>query len=95
MQIIAKPFRGGVYEASNDALMAEIRAGSDQILRHGNIRASRDIIFLHRSLTGTYSMLRKLSHRCDYEEIRRRYVQNAILVLNKQRADRGWDAGHR
>ena len=93
VQIIAKPFRAGVYEASTDALMAEIRAASDKILRHGNIRASRDIIFLHRSLTGTYSMLRKLEHQCNYEDIRRRYVQNAIQVFKGAQADRGWDVG--
>ena len=27
-------------------------------------------------------MLCKLQHRCDYEEIRRQYVQNAIEVRN-------------
>ena len=91
VQIIAKPFQAGLYEASQDQLMAEIREASNQILKHTTIQASRDIIFLHRALTGTYSMLRKLEHRCDYEEIRRQYVQNAIEVQNGQRDDRGWN----
>ena len=91
VQIIAKPFRAGIYEASEDQLMAEIREASNQILKHRTIQASRDIIFLHRALTGTYSMLRKLGHRCDYEEIRRQYVQNAIEVQNGERVDRGWN----
>ena len=91
VQIIAKPFQAGIYEVSGDQLMAEIRAASNQILKHKTIQASRDIIFLHRALTGTYSMLRKLGHRCDYEEIRRQYVQNAIEVQHKERLDRGWD----
>ena len=91
MQIIAKPFRVGVYEASSDQLMAEIRAASNQILKHTTIQASRDIIFLHRALTGTYSMLRKLGHRCNYEEIRRRYVENSIDVQKGLREDRGWN----
>ena len=95
VQIIAKPFRGGVYQASTDSLMAEIRGASDQILRHGSIRASRDIIFLHRALTGTYSMLRKLGHRCDYEEIRRRYVEDSIKISEGKKEDRGWNAGTR
>ena len=91
VQIIARPFQAGLYEASQDQLMAEIREASNQILKHTTIQASRDIIFLHRALTGTYSMLRKLEHRCDYEEIRRQYVQNAIEVRNGQRDDRGWN----
>lgn len=91
VQIIAKPFRGGVYQASGDQLMAEIRESSNDILKHPGIRASRDIIFLHRSLTGIYSMLRKLGHRCDYEEIRRRYVQYAIDVDQGKEKDRGWN----
>ena len=95
VQVIAKPFRSELYSSSSDELMKEIRAGSHKILRHGNIRASRDIIFLHRALTGTYSMLRKLEHRCNYEEIRRRYVDNAIEISNKKREDRGWDARNR
>ena len=36
-------------------------------------------------------MLRKLGHRCNYEEIRRRYVQKAIDVQNGDLEDRGWD----
>ena len=91
VQIIAKPFQAGLYEVSQDQLMAEIREASNQILKHTTIQASRDIIFLHRALTGTYSMLRKLGHRCDYEEIRRQYVTNAIEVQNGQRDDRGWN----
>lgn len=91
VQIIAKPFQAGKYETSEDRLMEEIRAASNQILKHTKIQASRDIIFLHRALTGTYSMLRKLGHRCDYEEIRRRYVDNAIEVQKGLREDRGWN----
>ena len=91
VQIIAKPFRRGLYQASTDQLMAEIRESSNDILKHPGIRASRDIIFLHRSLTGTYSMLRKLGHVCDYEEIRRRYVQYIIDVHEGRKEDRGWN----
>jgi len=91
VQIIAKPFRFGTYQVSGDQLMAEIRESSNDILKHTGIRASRDIIFLHRSLTGTYSMLRKLGHKCNYEEIRRRYVQYAIDVQKGIEEDRGWN----
>ncbi|MEC7986791.1 MAG: AarF/UbiB family protein [Myxococcota bacterium] len=92
LQIIAKPFRVGEYFVDGDTLMAEIRESSNQILKHKGIRAPRDIIFLHRSLMGTYSMLRKLGHRCNYEDIRRHYVLQAIDIQDGVVEDRGWDA---
>ena len=92
IQIIAKPFQAGEYFVDGDKLMEEIRNASNQILKHKGIRAPRDIIFLHRSLMGTYSMLRKLGHKCNYETIRRHYVSQAIDIHKGLLEDRGWDA---
>ena len=89
--VLRAPFQGeyqcGVDE---DRLMHNIQAVVPEILRYQEIRTSRDIIFLHRTLTGIYSMLCRLQHRCDYEVIRRRYAQNAIDVFEGRTEDRAW-----
>ena len=70
--------------------MEDIKGAAKGVLRFPEIRSSRDVIFLHRALTGTYSMLRKLKHTYNYEDIRRRYAQHAIDVAEGRSLDRGW-----
>ena len=92
-EIIAQPFRQGDYHAGTegDRLMDEIRSAGHKIIKFSEIRAPRDLIFLHRSLIGIYSMLRRLSHKSNYEEIRRKYTEHAIDVVEGRVLDRGWN----
>lgn len=84
--IIARPFRVDEYTAgtSGDSLMEEVRAFAPEILKHPTIRSPRDLIFLHRSLTGIYSMLRRLKYTCNYDLVRREYANNAIRLWREQ-----------
>jgi predicted unusual protein kinase regulating ubiquinone biosynthesis (AarF/ABC1/UbiB family) len=78
--ILARPFRVGRYTAgvAEDSLMDDIRGFGSKILKYPSIRSPRDLIFLHRSLTGIYAMLRRLNYTCNYDEVRRRYANMAI-----------------
>ena len=82
----------GFYQlgSDKDKLMDEIRVVAKELLRFSEIRSSKDVIFLHRALTGTYSMLRKLKHQYNYDDIRRRYAKHAVDVAEGRVLDRGW-----
>ena len=42
------------------------------------IRSPRELILLHRALTGIYAMLRRLEYRCNYDDVRRHYASRCI-----------------
>lgn len=85
--ILSRPFRAGEYRAgvAEDSLMDDIRAFGPKILKYPSIRSPRELIFLHRSLTGTYAMLRRLEYCCNYDDVRRRYANLAIAQWEEVR----------
>ena len=89
--VLAKPFRMKRYKAgsADDTLLADLKAEGKAVLACHEIRSSKDVIFLHRALTGIYSMLRRLEYERDYEELRSRYTNMAIAVFNGKSDDRG------
>ena len=90
--ILARPFRAGEYTAgaANDSLMDDVRGFGSKILKYPEIRSPRELIFLHRALTGIYSMLRRLQYCCDYDKVRRHYANRCIAEWQEdQNARRG------
>lgn len=77
---LAVPFRNGRFTAGGpeDHLMEQVRALGPRFLRFPEIRTPRDMIYLHRTLGGTYAMLRRLQASADWRALARPYHQHAI-----------------
>ena len=91
VQTIRGPFDGEfVCGGPEDRLAEGIRSKGKSLMAHKDIQPPRDILFLHRTLMGTYSMLCKFSHTANYEQIRRKYATIAIQVARGEREDVGW-----
>ena len=75
VELLAQPFRAGRYTAGgdDDHLQDQIRDIGPRLIRYPEIRAPRDMIYLHRALGGTYAMLRRLQVRADWGEMARPY----------------------
>lgn len=82
-----RPFQCG---GPSDSLAKDVRKLGKGLLLHQDIRPPRDIIFLHRALMGTYSMLCRFGHQANYEDIRRKYADIAIDVASGDLEDLGW-----
>jgi len=68
-------------------VLHKVRAHTPTVLRYPNIRSPREIVYLHRSLGGIYSMLRDLEHGCRYGHIFRSYADHAIAVAEGRKPD--------
>ena len=92
VEVLREPFQAAVYHSGSnqDQLMGKIKKVSPKVLRHPSVRSPRDLIFLHRSLMGIYSMLCRLEHKGPYEQIRRSYADQAIQVRAGLQEDKGW-----
>ena len=92
VEVLREPFQSAMYHSGSqqDQLMEKIKKVSPTVLRHPSVRSPRDLIFLHRSLIGIYSMLCRLEHKGPYEQIRRSYADFAIEVSKGLKEDRGW-----
>ena len=92
VEVLREPFQSEMYHSGSnqDQLMEKIKSVSPTVLRHPSVRSPRDLIFLHRSLMGIYSMLCRLQHKGPYEQIRRSYANQAIEVSEDLREDKGW-----
>jgi predicted unusual protein kinase regulating ubiquinone biosynthesis (AarF/ABC1/UbiB family) len=82
IEALAPPFRSATYKAggNQDSIMERVKSLGPRFLRYPGIRSPRDMVYLHRTLGGTYGMLRKLRYERDYGELFRRYSQHAIGV---------------
>ncbi len=90
--VMGEPFQVQEYHSGSeqDRLMEKTKVVSAKVLKYPEIRSPKDIIFLHRALTGIYSMLCKLRHKGRYEEIRRHYANTVIAVAEGKAEDQGW-----
>ncbi|MEL6347795.1 MAG: AarF/UbiB family protein [Myxococcota bacterium] len=88
-ELIGHPLRQEQYACSTgvDEMTTGIQRMMPQILRYPNIRSPRTIIYLHRSLSGIYSMIRRLEHEGRYRELFLRHVDHAIAVAEGRRED--------
>ena len=80
IEVLAHPFRHGRYTAggAEDPTHQDLKKVLPRFLRYPQIRTPREMVFLHRSLGGTYGMLAKLRVRADWGELASTYHQLAI-----------------
>ncbi len=84
IEALAPPFRTPNYVAggSEDSILERVKVISPQFLRYPGIRSPRELVYLHRTLGGTYGMLRKLRYADDYGEVFRRYADHVKAVAD-------------
>jgi predicted unusual protein kinase regulating ubiquinone biosynthesis (AarF/ABC1/UbiB family) len=63
-----------------DNVTAKVARLAPAVLLQGSLRSPSELVFMHRALGGTYTLLRKLGHTADYGGIYRRYAAHAIGV---------------
>ncbi len=82
VEAIAPPFRSPSYVAGGheDSILERVKALAPHFLRYPGIRSSRDMVYLHRTLGGTYGMLRKLRYEEDYGARFKRYADHVMGV---------------
>ena len=73
--------------SEHDTLLEDLKRTSKKLLTYSNVRGPRNMIFLHRSLMGIYSMLRKIKHFGHYEQIRRTHADLSISVFSGEKED--------
>ena len=69
-----------------DSLQDRIRSLGPRFLLYPEIRTPKDMIYLHRSLAGTYAMLRRLKTEADWGAMSR----PALLPLRRRRRLPPW-----
>ncbi len=80
IRTIVRPLTQGRYTIGSgcDSVLERIAPIGRRMVRHAGVRAPRDLVFLHRSLGGTYILLRKLVARADWGAMVRGYAEHAI-----------------
>lgn len=88
-EAICHPLRVDTYDCSDgiDEITTRVQRLTPALLRYPNIRSTRSIIYLHRTLNGVYSMLRRLNHRGNYRELFLRHAAHAIDVAEGRQTD--------
>lgn len=76
-----------VCGTDEDDVLIQVRRRVTGVLRYPNLRSPRQIIFLHRTLGGIYSMLRKLGHASNYGAVFDKHTAYAIAVAEGRIAD--------
>jgi len=81
-QTMAIPLHADHYTcgASKDSVTARLAQIMPQVLRHSDLRSPPELVYLHRSLGGTYALLRKLGHGYNYGDLFRSHAAHAIGV---------------
>ena len=94
-QAVARPFRFDRYSLGgpDDRLNEDLGPAVRGVLQHSEIRSVSELVYLHRALGGTYSMLRRLGHEGAYGTMRAEYARHAIDVAGGRKQDRGWYEG--
>ncbi|TNE91184.1 MAG: AarF/ABC1/UbiB kinase family protein [Deltaproteobacteria bacterium] len=80
--MLAEPFREDAYVLGGhkDSILDRIQGPVRDIMRYPEVRMPRDLIFLHRSLAGLYSMARRLQVRADFGAI---LTRNATIAIQR------------
>ncbi len=81
---IVGPWRGRLYRVGShdDDIMDRVQPVAERIWRAKGVTGPRDIIFLHRTLGGIYTMGRQLGVEARWDEMVRREVQPALEALS-------------
>ena len=83
-ETVVAPWRRGVYRIGRDSddLVRRVQPIVTELLKFPEVEAPRDILLLHRTLGGLYSMARELDVCCDWEPIIRKHTDYAIAVAS-------------
>lgn len=87
-RIISAPFAGGPVQLGGhqDGVQERLTELKLKVVGQGIIRAPRELVYLHRGLGGTYSILRQLKGKVDFRSM---FLENtAICFADAERA--GW-----
>ena len=84
VDVMAVPFRERGYELGGpaDDVLDQLPATVKAVMRHPEVHAPRDLIMLHRALTGLYAMGRKLRVRGDWGTVSHSHASHAIAYAN-------------
>ncbi len=82
VQTICRPVMTPHYTCggAEDDVTARTAKIVPQILLHPALKSHPNLVFLHRSLAGIYTLLRKLRHSHDYGTLLRRHAEHAMAV---------------
>lgn len=77
---IVAPLREGVYVIGShgESLMVRLQPAMRGLLRYPEVHGPRDIVFLHRTLGGMYTLARELRIEAEWGPIIRRFCRIAI-----------------
>ncbi len=77
---LLQPMTKGRYTvgAHNDTVLERIAPIGHKLVRYPQVRAPRDLVYLHRSLAGTYVLMRRLVVRGDWGSMLREHGERAI-----------------
>lgn len=80
VEVMAVPFREKGYELGGpgDDVLDQLPDVVKAVMRYPEVRAPKDLIMLHRALTGLYAMGRKLRVRGDWGAVSEKYASQAI-----------------
>lgn len=86
IEVMAVPFREKGYELGGpaDDVLDQLPATVKAVMRYPEVRAPKDLIMLHRALTGLYTMGRKLRVRGDWGAVSEAHASHAIAYA------KGW-----
>lgn len=81
-QLICTPLLVDHYACGTeeDQVLSEVKKLVPKVIARRNVRGPGDLVFLHRSLGGTYNMLRRLDHAYDYRSLFLRHTRHAVEV---------------
>lgn len=81
-QLICTPLLVDRYTCgdTDDQVLPAVKKLVPRVLARPNLRGPSDLVFLHRSLGGTYNMLRRLDHTYDYRGLFLRHTRHAVDV---------------
>lgn len=79
---IVTPWRGGpsTIGPGEVDLVVRLRPAAERLWKYPSVRGAKDMLFLHRSLSGMYAMARQLEVRDDWGEVLRRHLGVAIAA---------------
>ena len=82
IRVMTKPFVGGevTLGGEEDTAIDDLRALAPRYLRYRSVRVPKEMVYVHRTLTGVYSLGRRLGARADWGEIATRYHVRAIAI---------------
>ena len=88
-QLICTPLLVDRYTCGTqeDQVLSQVKKLVPKVLARPNLRGPGDLVFLHRSLGGTYNMLRRLDHSYAYRELFLRHTRHAVEVAAGQVED--------